>query len=793
MKKIIFVIYLQLLTVIVFSQNIYTVAGSGSVDYYADNIQATDAGIVATGAIALDQSGNIYIADMYHNRIRKVDAFTGIITTIAGTGVGGYNGDNISATSAQIHYPMSVAVDEIGNVYFGDYSNNRVRKIDISTGLISTIAGTGVYGYNGDSIIATAAKITETTGIALDASGNIYFSDLGNSRIRKIDMSSGYIYSIAGTGINGYNGDTISALTAKLNFPHGIDVDIDGNIFIADKENNRIRKIDISSGMIYTVAGSGVYDIYNGDNIPATTAKFRYPNSVAVDESGNIYISDQNNNMIHKVIKSSGLIFTIAGTGSNNYTPDGAIAETSSISEPRGVAIDACGNVYISEYNSRKIRKVFTYSITPNVTNIDCYGECNGSVTAVASGGVTPYNFEWLGLGSGSSHSNVCSDRYSLIVTDSTGCFERLLVHVTQPDSIRIWITTVSSTCEGNGQAADSLITGGTPPYSLLWPNGQTTEIATGLSAGTYVLTVTDANNCNANQQFTIASDNSQFLSAPICMVTVDTLSQNNIIVWDKSLFTYADSFIVYREISTNNYQPIASISNDSLSQFIDTVRAKYFPNTGDPNLGTYRYKLQTLDTCGNFSEFSPYHNTIFIMNMNGTFYWTQPYSIENSSNPVTSYILMRDNYSNGNWQVINSVAGTQQTINDPLYVIYKNTASWRVITQWSISCTPVLKNTNSYSYSISNIYRDFVTNSNFNSNENILNVYPSLTNGIIYINNIAESEISVFNITGQKVLSKQLTSVSNSVDISFCTDGIYFVKVSCDKDSKVCKIILKK
>lgn len=180
-------------------------------------------------------------------------------------------------------------------------------------------------------------------------------------------------------------------------------------------------------------------------------------------------------------------------------------------------------------------------------------------------------------------------------------------------------------------------------------------------------------------------------LPPAICLVTVDSASKHNNIVWDKTGFSSAvDSFIIYREIITNSYQQVGAVHFDSLSIFEDTVTVKYFPNTGNPNAGTYRYKLAVRDTCGNISAMGPYHNTIFMTNNSGTFSWPQLYTIEGSSNPVSNYELWRDDLNTGTgWHVVNSVAGTQQLITDPNYSSYSATANWRIQTNWTLSCTP--------------------------------------------------------------------------------------------------------
>ncbi len=332
---------------------ITTIAGTGIDDYNGDNIAATTAQLDHPNGVAVDSFGNVYIADTNNNRIRKVD-LSGNITTLAGTGDSGYNGDNIEPTTAQLLAPNGVAVDTNGNIYIAEC--HRIRKIEKFTGKISTIAGTADFGYNGDDIDAITAQLLAPKGVAVDNSGNVYIADSGNNRIRKIDITNNKIYTIAGTNTTGYNGDDIVATTAELDHPNGVAVDSFGNVYIADSSNNRIRKIDKTTGKIYTIAGT-ITGGYNGDNIDATTAQLSYPNSVFVDPNGNVFITDCDNARVRK-IDTSGNITTIAGTGTNGYNGDNIAAITAQLDEPSGIAVDSSGIVYIADLKSNRIRKV---------------------------------------------------------------------------------------------------------------------------------------------------------------------------------------------------------------------------------------------------------------------------------------------------------------------------------------------------------------------------------------------------------------------------------------------------
>ena len=347
-----------------------TVAGNGTNGYSGDEGLATQAGIKFPSSMAIDAAGNIYIAEYTNNRIRKVDT-NGIITTVAGNGTSGYSGDGGPATEAQLSWPRSVAVDAASNLYIADTLNNRIRKVDTS-GIITTIAGneTGSSGYGGDGGPATEAYFFFPYGVAVDAAGNLYIADEGNSRIRKVD-TNGIIIGIAGNG-RGYSGDGGFAIDAKLCNPKGIALDSKGNLYIADSGNNRIRMID-TGGIITTIAGSGIVACgvgeFSGDGGPATEAQLNDPSNISIDPAGNLYIADYQNHRI-RYIDTRGVISTIAGTGIDDYNGDGIPATEAHLSYPFGVCIGAAGNLYISDTGSNRIRKVSPPATLKNVVGV---------------------------------------------------------------------------------------------------------------------------------------------------------------------------------------------------------------------------------------------------------------------------------------------------------------------------------------------------------------------------------------------------------------------------------------
>ncbi len=344
-----------------FSQNIYPFAGKGTSGYSGDGGLATLAEFDQPFGLASDATGNIYISDIGNHNIRKVNA-SGTITTVAGTGTAGFSGDGGLATLAQLDLPLAIATDGANNVYIADYNNVRVRKIN-NLGIINTIAGNGSYGFSGDGANATLAQLGQVAGIAVDAAGNIYISD--EDRIRKINIS-GIINTIAGTGVSGFSGDGTYATLAQMNLPSGIAVGASGDIYFADQNNNRVRKIN-TSGIISTVAGNGTAG-FSGDGLPANTAMLNKPSDVAIDAFGNLYITEYLNNRIRKV-NTLGIISTIAGTGVAGFSGDGGASTSAQINSPSGIDVNSAGNFYFADSGNLRVRVVCNSSCVTGITS----------------------------------------------------------------------------------------------------------------------------------------------------------------------------------------------------------------------------------------------------------------------------------------------------------------------------------------------------------------------------------------------------------------------------------------
>ena len=358
---------------------ITTVAGGGGASGLGDGGLATQAGLSWPTGVATDKAGNLYIAEYANNRIRMVAAGTGIISTIAGTGPTGYSGDGGPATKATFTYPTGVAVDSSGNVYVADSANCAIRKINTS-GIITTVAG-GQGGFGGDGGPATKAQLSGPQGVTVDASGNLYIADNGNERIRYVN-ASGIITTIAGTGAVGFSGDGSPATGATLDEPVAVAVDAGGAVYVADMANNRIRRF-VAGGNMGTFAGTAVSA---GDGGPSTQARLDNPLSVAVDQSGNLYIADPSANRVRKVTPS-GTITTLAGNGEAAYGGDNGPGPEAALNYPDAVAVDSAGNVYIADARNERIRRVdaSTGIITTFAGNGSC---CYGGAGTGGDGGL---------------------------------------------------------------------------------------------------------------------------------------------------------------------------------------------------------------------------------------------------------------------------------------------------------------------------------------------------------------------------------------------------------------------
>ena len=329
---------------------ITTVAGNGTYGYSGDGGAATNAELNEPIGVAVDSTGNLFIADYANRRIREMKT-SGLIITVAGNGTYGYSGDGGVATNAELFNPTDVAVDATGNLFIADFNNNRIREVG-TNGIITTVAGNGTNGFSGDGSAATNAEFYYAASVAVDTTGNLFIADSQNNRIRKVG-TNGIISTVAGNGGYGDFGDGGPATNAELSIPSSVAVDATGNLFIAD--NNYIRKVG-TNGIIITVAGNGTNG-FSGDSGSATNAELNDPQRVVVDANGNLFIADSYNNRIREV-DTNGIIMTVAGNGTNGFSGDGGSATSAKLYEPSGVAVDAAGHLFIADVFNDRIRKV---------------------------------------------------------------------------------------------------------------------------------------------------------------------------------------------------------------------------------------------------------------------------------------------------------------------------------------------------------------------------------------------------------------------------------------------------
>jgi trimeric autotransporter adhesin len=332
---------------------IETIAGTGEAGYNGDGIRASSAQLSRPEQAVFGPDGDLFIADSYNNRIRRADHRTGLISTVAGTGERGGGGDGGPATAAELHFPEGLAVDRSGNIFISDTVNRRIRRVDAKTGVIETYAGTGAVGLSADGAPARQAQFLRLARIAVDPAGNLYVADSPAHRIYVIDAATRTIRTFAGDGSLGFSGDGGPAGAARLSYPEGVMAAANGDVYFADVANHRVRRIEAATDRITTVAGTGEKG-FSGDGGPASQARLWSPGRVWLDHSGNLLIVDILNARIRRVDADTGLIATIAGTGDwGDHGP----AEDAILSVP-GDLVYAAGKIFFADYGTRRIRCV---------------------------------------------------------------------------------------------------------------------------------------------------------------------------------------------------------------------------------------------------------------------------------------------------------------------------------------------------------------------------------------------------------------------------------------------------
>ena len=388
------------------------VAGNSSAGFIGDGGPATDAELFRPTAVVVDPAGNIYISDGSNQRIRKVTA-SGTISTFAGNGTAGYSGDGGQATAAEINGPLGLAIDRTGNLYIADFNANVIRKVT-PAGIISTFAGNSTSGFSGDGGPATAAQLKNPWSVAIDAAGSVYVTDNGNNRIRKI-TADGIINTFAGNGTAGFAGDGGAATAAEFSGIAGVAIDASGSLYVADASNNRIRKV-APFGTVNTIAGNGTAAA-TGDGGAATLAGINGPTGVAVDGGGNVYLTDISGSKVRR-INPSGIITKFAGTGTGGATGDGGAATAAELFQPEYVVVDGNDNVFIADRGANEIRKVGTCNTAiPELQStifpdIEIYpNPCTGTLSVVLPGSISDATITVTDLAGRTLKTETASDR----------------------------------------------------------------------------------------------------------------------------------------------------------------------------------------------------------------------------------------------------------------------------------------------------------------------------------------------------------------------------------------------
>jgi hypothetical protein len=329
-------------------------AGTGISGDSGDGGPATSARLNGPFDVAFDARGNLYLSDTGNHRIRRVDARSGIISTVAGSGKRGFGGDGGPATLALLDEPYGLALDREGNLFFADRLNRRVRKVDATTGVITTVAGNGSKQFEGDNGPARAAGLVEPNGVALDGRGRLYIADVADHRVRVVDLRSGTIATFAGDGKGRHAGDDGLARAASIHGARAVEVGADGTVWILEREGNTLRAVDPVSGLIRTRAGTGRKG-YAGDDGPATEAMFNGPKEFCLDRAGNIYVADTENHAIRRIDAASGRITTVAGDG-RRPIPGEDHGTTVRLDRPHGVAVAEDWSIAIGDTGNNRIR-----------------------------------------------------------------------------------------------------------------------------------------------------------------------------------------------------------------------------------------------------------------------------------------------------------------------------------------------------------------------------------------------------------------------------------------------------
>lgn len=336
---------------------ITTAVGTGEPGFGGDGGPAGRALLNGPFDVGFDAGGNLYFSDTFNHRIGRVDARTGIITTCAGSGEAGYAGDGGPAARARFNEPYGIAIDNAGNVYVADRHNHCVRRVDGASGIVTTFAGNGAAGFGGDGGPASRAGMAEPNGLALDpGQSRLLIADVADHRVRAVDLATGTISTFAGTGGPEHSGDGGPAMAAGVYGARAVKVAADGTVYILERQGSTLRAVDPRTGVIATVAGTGA-KAYTGDGGPAVAATFNAPKELAIDRDGNLLIVDTENHAIRRIDRTSGIVSPLAG-GRKGTGGDGGPATEAGLDRPHGAVVGPDGAIYIGDTNNHRIRKV---------------------------------------------------------------------------------------------------------------------------------------------------------------------------------------------------------------------------------------------------------------------------------------------------------------------------------------------------------------------------------------------------------------------------------------------------
>jgi|GEM_PF-961717 len=540
------------------AQTITTVVGTGTADSTGDGAAAINATLNVPHRVATDAAGNLYIAERAGHRIRRVDAATGDITTVAGTGTAGFSGDGTAATGAQLDSPSDVVVDPAtGDLIIADTGNHRIRRVDVATGDITTVAGDGTPGNGGDTGPGPAAQLNGPSGVVVLANGDVLITDENNHRVRCLLAVSGDLVAFAGAaaGVAGFSGDGGPGLLAQMRQPRGITRDAAGNIFIADAGNHRVRRM--SAGTITTVAGNGTAG-FSGDGAAATAAQLNFPHGLALHPDGSLLIADSTNNRIRLVILG-GNISTFAGTGAVGATGDGGPATAAQLSVPIGLAFDSSTNLFLADRDNHKIRRVAPAPTgTPPVITTQPQSAAliaGGSVSlnVTASGAPSPA-FQWFftnGPIPGATAPTLTfnpaqvtnSGSYFVVVTNSAGSVTSTVVTLTITNSTApptITAQPSSQTIVLSNNVTFTVSATGALPLAYQWFFNS--NAIGGATASSYTLNNVQAG--AAGDYFVVITNNFGSLTSSLATLTVVTNSQPPPLQWAVTGGSVNDEFI---------------------------------------------------------------------------------------------------------------------------------------------------------------------------------------------------------------------------------------------------------